>query len=102
MSSHSSSQAITPLLRLASASPRRRELLASIGIAVEVAPADIDESRDRDETPETFVSRLAREKALAGHAGSALFLMIRRPPRSTLFPYTTLFRSGISGIIRCK
>src|ERR1039457_4116179 len=26
-----------------------------------------------------------------------LFLMIRRPPRSTLFPYTTLFRSVISG-----
>src|SRR5262245_65454288 len=28
-----------------------------------------------------------------------LFLMIRRPPRSTLFPYTTLFRSagGVSG-----
>src|SRR5258705_7054628 len=24
------------------------------------------------------------------------FLMIRRPPRSTLFPYTTLFRSGAS------
>src|SRR2546427_8784417 len=23
------------------------------------------------------------------------FLMIRRPPRSTLFPYTTLFRSGV-------
>src|SRR3712207_9465342 len=23
------------------------------------------------------------------------FLMIRRPPRSTLFPYTTLFRSGL-------
>src|SRR3712207_7770379 len=26
------------------------------------------------------------------------FLMIRRPPRSTLFPYTTLFRSVIKGI----
>src|SRR3712207_9100806 len=26
------------------------------------------------------------------------FLMIRRPPRSTLFPYTTLFRSGPAGI----
>src|SRR5438874_2908706 len=26
------------------------------------------------------------------------FLMIRRPPRSTLFPYTTLFRSVISGM----
>src|SRR5205814_9943191 len=25
------------------------------------------------------------------------FLMIRRPPRSTLFPYTTLFRSGLTG-----
>src|SRR3712207_9254880 len=27
------------------------------------------------------------------------FLMIRRPPRSTLFPYTTLFRSLICGLI---
>src|SRR3712207_7500020 len=26
------------------------------------------------------------------------FLMIRRPPRSTLFPYTTLFRSDLHGI----
>ena len=26
--------------------------------------------------------------------GFFFFLMIRRPPRSTLFPYTTLFRSG--------
>src|SRR2546422_5067225 len=27
------------------------------------------------------------------------FLMIRRPPRSTLFPYTTLFRSGLAGTL---
>src|ERR1041385_9346371 len=27
------------------------------------------------------------------------FLMIRRPPRSTLFPYTTLFRSPMTGLI---
>src|SRR2546430_11658904 len=27
------------------------------------------------------------------------FLMIRRPPRSTLFPYTTLFRSGVEEFI---
>src|SRR5436189_1082954 len=26
------------------------------------------------------------------------FLLIRRPPRSTLFPYTTLFRSSVTGI----
>ena len=29
------------------------------------------------------------------------FLMIRRPPRSTLFPYTTLFRSGNSDVMVC-
>src|ERR1022692_5055427 len=34
-----------------------------------------------------------------GCACPFFFLMIRRPPRSTLFPYTTLFRSGIIG--RC-
>src|SRR5258705_5060083 len=28
------------------------------------------------------------------------FLMIRRPPRSTLFPYTTLFRSGLGALRR--
>src|SRR2546430_5891075 len=30
------------------------------------------------------------------------FLMIRRPPRSTLFPYTTLFRSRIGGILAAQ
>lgn len=63
---------IVPVLRLASASPRRRELLASIGVPVEVVPTDIDESRHEQESPEAFVSRLAREKAEAGHRGSAL------------------------------
>src|SRR5258708_39703053 len=29
------------------------------------------------------------------HSSSFFFLMIRRPPRSTLFPYTTLFRSPV-------
>src|SRR3989339_1847319 len=31
-----------------------------------------------------------------------LFLMIRRPPRSTLFPYTTLFRSAARSPLRIK
>src|ERR1043166_8882821 len=38
----------------------------------------------------------------SGHLQSPpffFFLMIRRPPRSTLFPYTTLFRSNIPGIV---
>src|SRR2546429_9998586 len=30
------------------------------------------------------------------------FLMIRRPPRSTLFPYTTLFRSRVSRRLGCR
>src|SRR5271169_4449881 len=37
-----------------------------------------------------------RERADAGNRGFGFFfLMIRRPPRSTLFPYTTLFRSRL-------
>src|SRR3712207_8395722 len=34
---------------------------------------------------------------LFGHDVTLFFLIIRRPPRSTLFPYTTLFRSGGQG-----
>src|SRR3712207_7784333 len=30
------------------------------------------------------------------------FLMIRRPPRSTLFPYTTLFRSALEGFVELR
>jgi septum formation protein len=52
-------------LVLASASPRRQELLRTAGIAFTVQPADIDESpRDR-ESPVDCAQRLAREKAVA-------------------------------------
>src|SRR2546425_2500797 len=34
----------------------------------------------------------------AGRTSSFFFLMIRRPPRSTLFPYTTLFRSNSTNV----
>src|SRR3712207_7380873 len=37
-----------------------------------------------------------QEKSCGRCAGRFFFLMIRRPPRSTLFPYTTLFRSIFS------
>lgn len=53
-------------LFLASASPRRRDLLASIGVEVEVGPVAIDETPRPDESPLDYVTRLAREKALAG------------------------------------
>ncbi|MER3426844.1 MAG: septum formation inhibitor Maf [Pyrinomonas sp.] len=51
-----------PLI-LASASPRRAEILRSVGWPFEVVVADIDEAARRDETPEDYVQRLAREKA---------------------------------------
>src|ERR1043166_6573521 len=39
--------------------------------------------------------RRSRDLAPLHYGFSFFFLMIRRPPRSTLFPYTTLFRSGV-------
>ena len=56
---------LAPELVLASQSPRRRELLALIGLAHEVRPADIDESYLEGETPEEHCERLARGKASA-------------------------------------
>lgn len=50
-------------LILASSSPYRRELLQRLRIPFEVATPDIDESPQPGETPETLVTRLAREKA---------------------------------------
>ena len=52
-------------LVLASASPRRQELLRNAGIAFTVQPADIDENPRDGESPVECAQRLAREKALA-------------------------------------
>ena len=50
---------------LASASPRRRELLAQVGLTAEVVPADVDETVLPGETPPAHVVRLSEAKALA-------------------------------------
>ena len=50
-------------LTLASASPRRRELLTHLGIPFEIAPADLDESLIPGEHASAYVERLARAKA---------------------------------------
>lgn len=52
-------------LVLASASPRRQELLAAAGFPCTVVPADVDETPGAEETPREHVRRLARAKALA-------------------------------------
>jgi nucleoside triphosphate pyrophosphatase len=54
-----------PRLILASSSPRRRDLLASIGLEFDVIPSHIPEERTADETAEEYVARLSREKAHA-------------------------------------
>ena len=53
-----------PLI-LASASPRRAELLQQIGLTFEVCAADIDETPQACELPRDYVLRMAKEKALA-------------------------------------
>jgi septum formation protein len=51
------------MLVLASASPRRRELLAQAGYSFEVHPTHIPEDPNPNEDPIAYVTRLAREKA---------------------------------------
>lgn len=57
------------MLTLCSASPRRRELLASVGLSFDVVRPEIDESRRPGEPVLLYVERLAREKVLAGLSG---------------------------------
>jgi septum formation protein len=65
----------TPLF-LASTSPRRRELLAQLGLQFSVLRVDVDESRQGGESPEQYVARLAREKAQAGLAQVAAGVVV--------------------------
>jgi len=53
-----------PMIVLASASPRRQQLLRSAGIPFTVQPAEIDETPHQGESPRHCAVRLAREKAL--------------------------------------
>ena len=56
---------MAPSLVLASASPRRQELLRGIGLEFTVVPADVDESLLVGEKPVDYVERVAHDKALA-------------------------------------
>jgi septum formation protein len=55
------------MLILASASPRRRDLLTQAGLRFDVLPTHIDETPHPNETPTAYVQRLALEKAQAIH-----------------------------------
>lgn len=73
-----------PSLVLASASPRRRELLGGLGLRFEVRSADIDETPLPEEEPGAYVLRLAREKARA----------VARPGELVLAADTTVVVDG--------
>lgn len=59
-------------LVLGSGSPRRADILTGLGLAYEVVPAAVDETRRPEEPPQQYVERLAREKAAAVAAPDAL------------------------------
>ena len=60
--------ACQPHVCLASASPRRRDLLLSIGVDVDIHPCNVDETPQINESPSDYVVRLAVEKALVADA----------------------------------
>lgn len=71
---------------LASASPRRAELLERAGIAFDVDPADVDEREHQAEDARVYVARIARDKASAVAA--------RHPGRVVLAADTTVVLDG--------
>jgi septum formation protein len=77
--------AALPLV-LASGSPRRRELLSRLGLELEVAPADIDETPLPGEAPSPHALRIARAKAEAASA--------RRPGAPVLAADTIVVLDG--------
>lgn len=79
---------------LASASPRRRELLEQIGISAIVQAVDIDESKKSDESVIQYVQRLAMEKAESG------FATIKNPQKLPVLGSDTIVE--IDGIILGK
>ncbi len=60
---------------LASASPRRRELLGSLGLDFDICVSGVDEIAIEGETPAEHALRLSQEKALAAEAPPASFVI---------------------------
>jgi nucleoside triphosphate pyrophosphatase len=88
------------MLVLASASPRRRELLAQIGYRFEVHPAHIPEDPLPGEDPIAYVTRLAREKAeavyreLTSHESPSKLSLDERSDLAVLGADTTVTLDG--------
>ena len=77
-----------PRLILASASPRRRELLTQAGFVFDVRPADVNEDLHPGEDPIAYVVRLARDKA------QVVFAEVNDPGAIVLGADTTVTLDG--------
>lgn len=75
---------LTRPLVLASASPRRREILTRLGLTFSVHAADLDETQQEGESPVAYVARLAEEKA------RAIARLCGQEPRAVLGADTTV------------
>lgn len=73
-------------LVLASRSPRRRDLLAQMGLELEILPADVDETLSPGEEPDSYVKTLAEKKARYG--------MDHRPQAWVLGADTIVVKNG--------
>jgi septum formation protein len=78
---------VKPFVYLASASPRRQELLAQLGVRFEVLPVAVDEEAQPGEGAADLVCRLAAAKALAGVA-------LRQDPRAPVVAADTSVALG--------
>ena len=77
----------SPRIVLASASPRRAELLRRLGLKVEISPAEVDERHLPGEDPRAHVERLARAKAET--------VARRRPEALVVAGDTVVVRGGV-------
>ena len=66
---------------LASASPRRRELLGELGITPAVCPTDADETIEEKLTPDKFVRVLQKERRMPIRASSVRRMSLSQPIR---------------------
>lgn len=82
-----------PLLILASASPRRRDLLAAAGVQAQVHPADCDERWIPPESPVDYTARVARDKARA-RSGASLPACVQGRTAWVLAADTTVWIPG--------
>jgi septum formation protein len=81
----------TDFVYLASASPRRRQLLSQIGVPFQVLSVDVDESIAAGEAAEHYVLRVAEAKAVAGLARREA---ARRPQGPVLGADTAVVAAG--------